>query len=165
MTEHVFTESQKFKGKLMYFVFALLASILVLFIYGDVKQIVFGKPFGDKPTSNAVLIMATLFLAFLFYALFATKLETGITNKGVSFRWRPFQKKVKQFNWSDISKAEIIHFGFVGYGLRITSKGLIYTAGGNTGLKLELKSGRRIIIGTQKPEEMEEFLQELKVEN
>ncbi|MBV4355614.1 hypothetical protein [Pinibacter aurantiacus] len=165
MTQHVFIESQKFKGKLMYFVFMLLGSILALFIYADVQQLILGRPFGEKPAPNAVLITATLFLSFLFFALIATTLETTVTQKDVTFRWRPFQKKVKQFNWSDIAKAEIVHYGFVGYGLRVTSHGLVYTAGGNAGLKLVLKSGRKIIIGTQRPEELEEVLAQLKIEN
>lgn len=165
MTEHVFIESQKFKGKLMYFVFVLLGAILVLFIYADVQQLIMDKPFGEKPAPNAVLIVITLFLSFLLFTLIATTLETTVTDNGVSFRWGPFQKKAKQFNWSEIAKAEIVHYGFVGYGLRITSHGLVYTAGGNTGLKLVLKSGRKIIIGTQRPEELEEVLEELKIEN
>jgi hypothetical protein len=161
MTERIFIESQKFKGKLMYFVYTLVGSILALFIYADVQQIILGKPFGQKPTSNVALVALTLFLSFLLFALIATTLETTITSKGISFRWKPFQKKAKLFSWSDIAKTEIIHYGFVGYGLRITSHGLVYTAGGNTGLKLVLRSGRKIIIGTQKPEELEEFLQTL----
>ena len=165
MTKQAFTESQKFKGALMYFVFVLLGGVLALFFYADVQQLIFSKPFGDKPASNAALIIVTLFLAFLLFALIATTLETRVTNEGVSFRWKPFQRKAKLFCWNDITKAEIIYYGFVGYGLRITSHGLVYTAGGNTGLRLVLKSGRKIIIGTQKPEELEEFLGELKVES
>jgi hypothetical protein len=165
MTEHVFTESQKFKGKLMYFVFVLLGGILALFIYADFQQLVLGKPFGEKHASNITLLLVTMFMLFLLFTLIATTLETSVTNKGVSFCWKPFQKNPKQYDWSDIANAEIIHYGFVGYGLRITSYGLVYTAGGNTGLKLELKSGRKIIIGTQKPEELEEFLQGINTEH
>ncbi|MDH7460949.1 hypothetical protein QEG73_06650 [Chitinophagaceae bacterium 26-R-25] len=165
MTQQVFIETQKFKGRLMYFVFMLLGSILALFIYADVQQLILDRPFGEKSVPNAVLIIATLFLSFLFFALASTTLETSVTNKGVTFRWRPFQNKVKQFSWSDIAKAEIVHYGFVGYGLRITSHGLVYTAGGNTGLKIVLKSGRKIIFGTQRPEELEEVLAQLKIEN
>lgn len=61
----------------------------------------------------------------------------------------------KEFLWKDIASAEIITYGFVGYGQRYSSKhGAVYNMSGNKGLAIVLKNGKKVLIGTQKPEEL-----------
>jgi hypothetical protein len=81
----------------MYFIYVLLFALLGLFIYAGITQIIFGSPFGDKPAPNFVLLLVTLFIFTLLVLLYQTKLQTRITNEGVSFRWRPFQKTYRKF--------------------------------------------------------------------
>ena len=52
--------------------------------------------------------------------------------------------------------------GFIGFGVKLTKFGRAYTMGGKKGLMVALKSGERVIFDTQKEQELNIFLQELK---
>jgi hypothetical protein len=160
MRTYKFEEQQQFRQKWTYLIYMLLFSLLALFIYAGIEQIVFGRPFGAKPAPNAVLLLFTLFILSLLVLFYITKLETVITNEGVLFRWAPLQKSYNKFSWNEIERAEIISYGFVGYGLQLSSYGMIYNVSGDRGLRLHLKSGRKVVLGTQKPDELEDFLRQ-----
>ena len=145
----------------MYVIYILLIAVIGMFIYAIIQQIFLGRPFGDKPAPDAVLVIATVLMLALLISLYRSKLETKITNEGVSFKWIPFKNSYSLYKWEDIEKAEIIKYGFVGYGLRLSRYGIIYNIGGNRGLRLVLKSGRKFVLGTQQPEEMERYLKSI----
>ena len=67
----------------------------------------------------------------------------------------PFVKK--HFAWKDIQGAKTLRYGFVGgYGIRLlTPYGTVYNIKGKEGLALELKNGKKYLIGSQKTDEIE----------
>ena len=92
----------------------------------------------------------TLLIIGLFWYL---ELRTEIDETGIRVRLRPISTEV--FTWDQIEHAEIITYGFVGYGLRFSSKyGTVYNTRGNKGLSIRLKSGSRYVIGTQNPDDI-----------
>jgi hypothetical protein len=132
-----------------------------VFIYAIIQQIFLKTPIGDKPAPDLIFITAALFILTFLILFHQIKLDTVITDKGVYFRWRPFKKTYKQFTWSEIEKAEFITYGFVGFGLRLTPHGTVQNVGGDTGLRLHLKSGKKFIIRTQKQSELLAFMQQI----
>ena len=63
-TKVLFVEKQKFKQK---WVWILLGTINLVFFYGIIQQIYFKIPFGNNPTGDKGLIIASmLFLTFCF---------------------------------------------------------------------------------------------------
>lgn len=70
----------------------------------------------------------------------------------------PFVKKTTK--WTDMKKAEVINYGFVGgWGIRLRTKyGTVYNIKGNKGLAIELLNGKKYLIGTQKETEMYEIV-------
>ena len=161
MSSLKFEEKQQFRQRWVYIVYILLFALLALFISAAIEQIVFSRPFGDKPGSNFILLLVTLFILTLLFLLYQTSLETQVTDAGVGFRWKPFQKTYRKFAWSEMDKVEIISYGFVGYGWRMTPYGTIYNVAGDKGLRIHLKSGRKIVLGTQKPNELAGFLRRI----
>jgi len=161
MADVKFNEEQQFRQGWMYIVYLILIAILALLFYADVRQIIFARPFGDKPASNVALLLVTFFILLMLVFFYLLKLETLITDEAVFFRWRPFQVKYKSFPWSQIEKAEIVNYGFVGYGWRWTSFGIVNNVSGQTGLRVQLKSGKKIVFGTQKPGELGECLRQM----
>lgn len=157
-TDIKFEENQSFRGKGAYVVYFILLALLALFIYADIQQIILQKPFGSQPAPNLVLVFITFFILALLVLFYVARLHTIITEEGVQFRWVPFQRASSHYKWENIIKVEMIKYGFVGYGLRLTSFGTVHNIAGNKGLQLTLKSGGRIVLGTQKPEELEAFL-------
>jgi uncharacterized integral membrane protein len=162
MTTKQFCETQQFRQSWTYFLYLLLFILLALFIYADIQQIIFKEPFGSKPASNFILILITIFLSAMILLFYFSKLQTIITEEYISYRWSPFQIKFKQINWSEILKAEIINYGFIGFGLRISSYVTVLNVAGNKGLQLTFHSGKKLVIGTQKENELAVFLKGIK---
>lgn len=107
------------------------------------------------PMTFIILIITAI--CILFYVL---KLETNITKEEIRLRYFPFLKKT--FKWNDIATAEIMQYGFVGYGIRFSlNYGTVYNVKGNKGLFITLKNGKKYLIGTQKPEEMKKTIHNL----
>jgi uncharacterized integral membrane protein len=153
-----FQETQQFRQTWTIFLYPLLFILLAVFLYADVQQIVFKEPFGSKPASDLVLIIITIFIAMMISLFYFSKLQTIITDEYISYRWPPFKNNFTKINWSDIEKAEIIDYGFVGFGFRWSSFGTVLNVAGNKGLQITFKSGKKLVIGTQKENQLSLFL-------
>ena len=160
-THHPFREIQQFNQSWMVVIYAVLGFLLLLFIYGDIEQLVFGKPFGTRPAPDFLLLGGTIFVAgaMIFFRLL--KLESEISRECVSFRWHPFQRSFHRIHWDEVEKAEIVNYGFVGFGIRRAPGGWVYNVSGNMGLRLRKKSGCTIILGTRRPVELGNYLKEI----
>ena len=111
---------------------------------------------------ESTLEMAVALIIPIF--LFVLNLETEISKEGISVRFFPFHLKKKFFSWDEIAKAEVREYSplleYGGWGIRRGKSGVAYNVKGNMGLQLVLKSGKKILIGTQKTEELKQILVE-----
>lgn len=111
---------------------------------------------------ESTLEMAVALIIPIF--LFVLSLETEISKEGISVRFFPFHLKKKFFSWDEIAKAEVREYSplleYGGWGIRRGKSGVAYNVKGNMGLQLVLKSGKKILIGTQKTEELKQILVE-----
>ena len=116
----------------------------------------------QMPASFAsVSPLVVTFLADLI--LIALRLNTKINKEGVYFQLLPFQFKGRLITWNEVASSEVRRYSpikeYGGWGYRYGFKnGKAYNVSGNMGLQLVLKNGDRILIGTQKPEELETYL-------
>ncbi len=121
------------------------------------QQLVLKIPFGDKPMSDlglVILLFTQLALCFLFGIL---KLKTTISKEKIRIRFFPFVTKT--IPWDKVEQAEIVKYRFVGYGIRIfTSYGTVYNINGNKGMAITLNNNKKLLIGTQKPHELEDVV-------
>ncbi len=146
----------------------LLLSINCVFLFGIYVQVICGEKFVEKQGSNAMLIATTTF-TFLITALFAIiRLDTIIKRDGIYFRFYPVQRKYKYLPWQKITKSYVLRYNpileYGGWGLRIGlfGRGRAYNVSGRNGLKLVCSDEKKLLIGTQKPEEITEVLMALK---
>ena len=161
----LFSETQKFK---QWWIWVLLLSINLIFLYGIYKQVILGQQFGDNPGSNAMLISTTV-VTFLVTILFANiHLDTIIKEDGIYVRFFPVHIKYKYISWESISKSYVRKYNAIleygGWGLRIGlfGKGRAFNIEGNKGLQLELDNGKKLLLGTQKADELTDVLVSLK---
>ena len=153
-----FKEIQKFS---QWWLWVLLIGLGLVPIVGLYKQLYLNQAFGDKPMSTMALGILCLF-TFSFIVLFwCMCLKTHINPHGVHMHFFPFIKK--QVHWDQIKTIEVVNYGFVGgWGIRLfTSYGTVYNIQGNMGLAIELTSGKKFLIGTQKPKELTLFIEKL----
>ncbi len=153
-----FTEEQKFS---QWWLWLILIPIGIMPIYGIYKQLLLGEPFGSKPMSDAGLIVLAI-VVFLIIGLFLMmRLKTKIDAAGIHMRYFPFVKK--EVKWHEVKKVEVVNYGFVGgWGIRLwTSYGTVYNMKGSIGLAVELESGKKFLIGTQKETELTEVIEKI----
>jgi len=107
-------------------------------------------------------------MVFIYGLIFSLKLKTRIDETGIHFRFIPFHFKNKVIPWSTIEKGYIRSYEAIseygGWGMKggklwRKSNGVAYNVKGDVGLQLELKNGKKILIGTQRQEEMKRVLQ------
>lgn len=172
MSRILFTEQQKFP-QIWLFVFIGVSNLTVFIplMYGFYQQIINGQPWGQSPMSDTGLIVLILVItagiALINFIIFSARLETQIKDNSVYYKYFPFV-----WNWKLIYKDRItsfqirtfrpvIEFGGYGYRKRPFKKMTALIMSGNNGLQLDLNDGRKLVIGTQKPNELGEAMQKL----
>ncbi len=150
-------EIQKFNK---WYIRLILFIPILIFIFG----IASGKIEGEEKTP---MIISVVVVAFMFVLFLFTNLETRIDESGITIRFFPFQRRYYYVRWDEISEASVRTYKpireYGGWGLRYSVKhGKAYNVSGNKGLQLTLLSGKKFLIGTQKADELNSFLKELK---
>ena len=156
----VFKETQQFT---QWWLWALNLGILLIPIYGIVRQVFLKKSFGDNPMPDIGLFVFLFFMILFNYFFLILKLETTIDEKGIHYRFYPLKPTLKTTDWNTINKVYIRKYNPVleygGWGIKRGARNVK----GNIGLQLELKNGKKLLIGTQKKEEMERVLKTYKI--
>lgn len=147
----VFKEEQRFTQ--LWIIILLAVSILVPVV------IIISQYFKDKASFPNLELVLEIGLTVLFpLVIFLFKLYTRIDEQGVHYRFFPFHLKLKTIIWHEISKAYVRRYDAIseydGWGLKggffwRKSKGIAINVSGDIGIQLELKNGKKILIGTQ----------------
>ena len=159
-TDVLFREVQYFRQPWLWL---LVLGVSGVTLYAMVQQIFLGKPFGNNPASDAVLIVIVvifgLCLPLLFYFL---SLKTEIRSDGLYYRFFPFHLSVQRISLEDLRSFEARTYSplkdYGGWGIRWGSSGKAYNVAGNQGVQLELANGGNVMIGSKRPHEFAEAL-------
>lgn len=173
MSRAIFIETQKFDQLwIRLLVFLTTVPLLGMLAFGIYRQIILGIPYGSKPMPDAVLIIIFVFILLLTVALnglFLTlKLITEVTDEGLSYRFPPLIMKNRIIPKGEISEYTIRKYSpireYGGWGIRWGSgrTGNAYNVKGNMGLQLQLRNGKKVLFGTQRPEAFLAAVEKLK---
>lgn len=117
--------------------------------------------------SDSQLITATFFTIILTLLFTSIRLETIIKNDGIYVRFFPLHLKFKHYSWERLTKSYIRQYSAIseygGWGLRIGifGKGNAYNVSGDDGLQLEFIDNKKLLIGTNKPDDLTQILQKI----
>ncbi len=118
------------------------------------------------PRQEAVTRILSITLPILFSVLFLLlKLETEVRSDGLYVRFFPFHIRYRKFTAEDLSEyyartyRPILEYG--GWGIKWGKRGKAYNASGNRGVQLVLKNNKRLLIGSQRPEELVDAISSL----
>ncbi|MFC2011104.1 DUF6141 family protein [Chloroflexota bacterium] len=153
-------EIQHFR-QLWLWVIVLFVSITTL--WGMIQQLFLGKPFGNNPSPDIVLVIIAVIFGLGFpYALFKTNLTIEIRSDGLYYRFFPFHLSFHKIKLEDLVKYKVLTYNpildYGGWGIRRGSKGKAYNVSGNRGIQLEFSNGKQLLIGSQEPEKLAEAL-------
>lgn len=111
--------------------------------------------------------------AFLFIAggiclvgslLLGFRLITQVRTDGIYVRYAPLQPRFVRYSWTDIHEVYLRRFNpleYGGWGLRIGPRGGGYIVPGEWGIQLVLENGSRVLITTNRPDEVTGVLRNL----
>jgi len=117
-------------------------------------------PTWALPVSIAGITINVLVTIILIFA----KLQTRLSESALYMRFFPFHFSYRKIDFDTIATVYARSYQplgeFGGWGIRWTPCGRAYNVSGNQGVQLELKNGKRILIGSQRAEELASLLQE-----
>lgn len=160
--EVVFWEKQKFN---QWWLWLILIGLNGLFIFMAFEQVVVGEKFGNLSSTDVVLLAGTGFIFLLNILFFNFRLETKIQTDGIYVRFFPFHSSFKHYSWDKIDRSYVRQYSplreYGGWGIRIGTAGKAFNISGNQGLQLEFSDHGRLLIGTNKPEELNAALNKI----
>ena len=155
----IFIEKQKFSQWWLYVIIgaSLLFMIIPILINSD--------DISTDIAAKTSLIISILLIAGAVLFIRMMTLHTRIDDKGIHYRFTPFQGKQYLIVWNDISKVYVRKYNAIteygGWGFRgyiFKSGGKAFNVMGNKGIQIVLKNGKKMLIGTQKEVEAERIL-------
>ena len=163
--EILFSETQRFK---QWWLWLIMLGVDGLIFFGLFQQVTLGKPFGDHPATNTELIVIAVFMLLITGSFYMLKLETEIRKDGIYVRFFPFHFSNRFYPLENISKSFVRQYNpileYGGWGVRFgfAGKGKAFNVSGNQGLQLEFTDQKKLLIGTNKPEELENLLMQIR---
>ena len=155
-TSPIHREVQQFRQVWIWAIVTIMAGLVW---YASVRQLLLHRPFGDRPMSDILLVIFWFIFGIGLPALFLFgKLVTEVRNDGIYVRFIPFHRSFRKIAFTEVKQYEvrtycpIMEYG--GWGIRYSSSGKAYNVSGKQGLQLELLNGKRLLIGSQQPEEL-----------
>ncbi|GAB3750939.1 hypothetical protein [Spirosoma pomorum] len=147
-----FTETQRFR---QWWLWALLgASFLIVTV-----PLVTTKAGEEPPAWGGVVVITLVSLL-----LYVWRLDTRLDAQGIHYRVFPVLPW-RTITWSDVKSMSVEKYSFVGYGIRLGFDGWVYNIAGNQGLRIVRTQNQVVTLGTQRPDELRAFLQQIHMVN
>ena len=114
---------------------------------------------SNMTTNEFVLTLSGILVTISF--IFFFKLKTRIDEKGIHYQFLPFHFKYRTITWPEIKTAVVRTYDpigeYGGWGIKGGSlwnkeKGKCVNISGDIGIQLQLKNGKKLLIGTQMKE-------------
>jgi hypothetical protein len=154
-----FEESQRFNQWWLWLI--ILGSVGFAF-YANIQTIQSDESLVSW--TKLSLIIPILLIPSLFYFL---RLKTRIEENGIYVRFIPFHLKEIFIAWNQLESCSVRTYSplgeYGGWGIKygLGGAGKVYNVRGNQGLQLVFKDGSRLLIGTQKPLELQEIVDKM----
>lgn len=160
----IFKETQRFNQWWMKLLYITMIGFLLFCIYN--WYFVGGATGNVKTNDFTGQIIVIISIVPVLLLLYSIKLKTIIDEIGVHYQFIPFHFSKRLIRWNEIERcyvrtySSIKEFGGWGYRVSFNKKnGRAYNIKGDIGIQLEPKSGKKLLIGTQKEEEAERIIQ------
>ena len=156
-THATFREEQQFRQTWVWLI--LLPGLLIVW-YIAIQELIFNNPVGNSNASNTMIFIFWVIFGLLFPIFFyKLKLITEVRNNGLYIRFFPLHLTFKKIPIDKETKHYVRTYRPVteygGWGIKWGPGGKTYNVSGDRGVQLEFKNKKRLLIGSQKPEQLE----------
>lgn len=150
----MYYEQQRFRQKWLKAVLYFLLAVSLILGYIIAKQKIMNDWF------TAFLPVALIVLLIVLFNFM--ELHTRIEATGICYRFPPLLPGFRCIEKGKIENITVIRYhpiaDYGGWGIRFSRKGRAYTTSGIYGIQIRLLTGKKILLGTQRPEEVYEAL-------
>jgi len=162
-----YKESQKIRSIWVWAIFGL-TSLIMLGVIIQILSDAFHQQ--NTETSTHWLVVLAIFISALLAGtgalLYNANLQLQIKDRAVYYKYFPFIRGWKKIKRADINRYSLRQYKAIkeygGWGYRLSfNKGRALTVKGKHGLQLNYANDKNLLIGTQKPEEVEKVMNEL----
>ena len=162
-----YREVQKFRQKWLWvLLLAVALSLIAVFGYGMITQLVFGHTWGNRPLSDTALSVVGMLMILmgvgLVWLLYTIRLQTEVRYDGVYIHFYPLARQTVLFD--EIVGCEVRTYRpireYGGWGVRYGRTGKVYNVDGNRGVQLKLSNGKGLLIGSRRPEELAQAIRD-----
>lgn len=151
----VFKEEQRFTQTWLH-ILLVLGSIIPIY------SIVTGwmNSLDKSLTANSSSLISLTAILFVHVLIYKCVLKTKIDEYGIHYQLFPFHLKFKTKKWNEIKNIHVRQYNpiyeYGGWGIRYTfsKKGVAVNIKGDKGIQLELRNGKKLLIGTQKKDDV-----------
>jgi hypothetical protein len=143
-------------------VIAIFGTEVLVFGNGMLQQLIFRRTWGTHPLSDPLLFVvgsAALLLSGGILALvWKARLIAEVRSDGLYVRFVPFHRSFLFYSleslrsWEAVTYHPMLEYG--GWGIRYGTAGKAYNVRGDRGVRLEFRDGKKVLIGSQRPEEL-----------
>lgn len=158
----LFEETQQFRQSWVW-ILVLPISVfgVVLFLFIMYSQFILGKPVGNHPIPNKTMLWFAPLMLIVFLSipilLYYMKLIVQVDFHALHVHFFPLLKKnilISEIaEWKAREYKPLLEYG--GWGVRWGPSGKAYNVSGTCGVQLKFSNGKRLLIGSQRAEELE----------
>jgi hypothetical protein len=131
-----------------------IGSVVVPFSLGMWQQLVLGKPWGDRPLPDAAFAVIgpfAILLSFLPIAVLLMRLRVEVLADGIAVRLVGLGRRQVILR-EELRGSALTHIGPMdGFGCKRHGTRLVYRMDGSEGVELDLSSGKKFVLGSQRP--------------
>lgn len=144
--------------------------ITALLIVALAFNLIWQKGSINELTTGLIVALLITVLISMFTGI---KMVTQIRDDGIHVRFPPFQPSFDHYSWDNIQELYIRAYDaaseYAAWGVRLGAWGVKFGAsgkgyilGGNKGIQLVLRDNSKVLISTQRPDEMANVLNTLR---
>ena len=150
----------------VWWVMLLVYGCAALCWWGFIQQIILGQPWGNQPAPDWMMWLIWLLFGLCFPIFFnLLRLEVRLGDSRIYIRYFPLVKREVALLDIDDFEARVYNplREYGGWGIRGGSLRRAYNVYGKGGVELTLRHGSKVLIGSQRAEELAERISRAKV--
>ena len=156
-TKTFFHETQRFNKWWVWGLLVLIAASFAVSLYKNWN--------GWQTLGTARFIVPFIVIILVNALILLSKLETMIKQDGIYVKFFPFHLSFKRYEWQKQKEVYVRKYHplseYGGWGVRWGIAGKTFNISGKWGIQLVSKEGQRLLVGTQKAEDVRKVLDDV----